>query len=699
MGGSLSTGRGVKRPLEEDKAEASPSVSLHSDGENELHTPKRKRFQSTSKYIVKTLFEEGANSDVTIHALGKDWRLHRLYLCQCKYFDSMFNGAWLESDQSTINIEISDENITCEALKIAFKSLYTDNVFVKAVQAVGVLAAATFLQLDPLIEHCKVVMKGCVHFKTVCPFLSAAEQYGLMEVKDGCLKWLQHCLMAPGNSPMLSDICVDLLMSLLDSKELWLLQVEVDVYTLLKKWMFLRFNPSWSGNDEDLHKDCKDYFKQQEQENGCCFLETEKGRNCIPMFEKIRWMYVVDHLSAVQLIKDDQILPISWVDPYFKYCWLHHLRTEQGDDTGPTDLSEEDFYKHAMRCGRIMLREQEYHWRWLGYQYGLDLLFTLRNKTVSVRRNTGSLHKFEGSLSQQKDRRLMLHLKVAQVKKKDIGCNSHTKSSGIFNLLLTNDDIEFVLLTLDSNTKFPLQVTMHLLCTTPSLPSPSLAVPPQPVSVIPSHEDVTSPSATSSVGEDERQGCEQSAKRKEEKERLSGEAAQGGGGEPSGDPCLEGPRTSQSRLSSRSLAGVVARLSGSVSAFSPIRDSDRPGQQESSGSSDISPAPSSSSSILVPSSVSSTMNLPSRVYSSAALLGARTATVSVASRSLSFASASVSSSSVVVATSGSSSAQAEASAGRAAFSTERGSSPSGQWLHRHRPGSRRVAQPQLGDQS
>ena len=36
------------------------------------------------------------------------------------------------------------------ALKIALKSLYTDNVFVKPVQAVGVLAAATLLQLVSL---------------------------------------------------------------------------------------------------------------------------------------------------------------------------------------------------------------------------------------------------------------------------------------------------------------------------------------------------------------------------------------------------------------------------------------------------------------------------------------------------------------------------------------------------------------------
>ena len=42
----------------------------------------RKRIQSTSKYIVRTLFEEGIDSDVTIQTLGKKWKLHKLYLSQ-----------------------------------------------------------------------------------------------------------------------------------------------------------------------------------------------------------------------------------------------------------------------------------------------------------------------------------------------------------------------------------------------------------------------------------------------------------------------------------------------------------------------------------------------------------------------------------------------------------------------------------------
>lgn len=44
----------------------------------------RRKFDSTSKYIYKTLFEEGRASDVTVVALGTEWHLHKVYLCQVR---------------------------------------------------------------------------------------------------------------------------------------------------------------------------------------------------------------------------------------------------------------------------------------------------------------------------------------------------------------------------------------------------------------------------------------------------------------------------------------------------------------------------------------------------------------------------------------------------------------------------------------
>jgi BTB/POZ domain-containing protein 13 len=81
-----------KRRSDEDNA---PDMML----EKTLHTPKKMKLTSTGRYIYRVLFKEGNNSDFTVIALGKPWKLHKLYLCQSPYFTSMFSGAWRESEQ------------------------------------------------------------------------------------------------------------------------------------------------------------------------------------------------------------------------------------------------------------------------------------------------------------------------------------------------------------------------------------------------------------------------------------------------------------------------------------------------------------------------------------------------------------------------------------------------------------------------
>ncbi|CAL1279551.1 unnamed protein product [Larinioides sclopetarius] len=97
--------------------------SLDSEEEDYTLSPKRRKVMSTTRYVYQALFEEGQGSDVRIAALNRTWNLHRLYLSQSPYFNSMFNGEWMERNQDEINIIITDENITtdgnfCDALTV-----------------------------------------------------------------------------------------------------------------------------------------------------------------------------------------------------------------------------------------------------------------------------------------------------------------------------------------------------------------------------------------------------------------------------------------------------------------------------------------------------------------------------------------------------------------------------------------------------
>uniref|UniRef100_A0A8C4MJN4 BTB domain-containing protein n=1 Tax=Equus asinus TaxID=9793 RepID=A0A8C4MJN4_EQUAS len=117
-----------------------------------LNTPRRKKLKSTSKYIYQTLFLNGENSDIKICALGEEWSLHKIYLCQSGYFSSMFSGSWKESSMNIIELEIPDQSIDIEALQVAFGSLYQDDVLIKPSRVIAILAAASDLPFIYLLQ-------------------------------------------------------------------------------------------------------------------------------------------------------------------------------------------------------------------------------------------------------------------------------------------------------------------------------------------------------------------------------------------------------------------------------------------------------------------------------------------------------------------------------------------------------------------
>ena len=63
-----------------------------------LNTPRRRKLKSTSKYIYQTLFLNGENSDIKICALGEEWSLHKIYLCQVSilFFSLSSQGSRLK---------------------------------------------------------------------------------------------------------------------------------------------------------------------------------------------------------------------------------------------------------------------------------------------------------------------------------------------------------------------------------------------------------------------------------------------------------------------------------------------------------------------------------------------------------------------------------------------------------------------------
>lgn len=460
--------RGLKRKLEDDLDSSgrdtpppSPDISQNSDV---LHTPKRKRIQSTSKYIYQTLFLDGRDSDVSVVALGKVWPLHKLYISQSPYFACMFNGQWLESTQDVIEMDIQDPNIDESALKIAFGSLYKDFVIFKPVQSISVLAAATLLQLEGLIQQCEGMIRETISSETVCCYHRAGVTYGLETVRKECFDWLLLNILTTRNVDVLKDISVDLMKKLISTSNLYVMQVETDVYTMLKKWMFLQLHQNWCGASKDLVHDSDEYFKQKlcTLNKNESFLNTEEGRPFLPVFCCIRWQHVISDMSSIKVVEKEKIFSLDWIRPLFERQWKAMIQLEQGLDKGPEETPDVDvFDKHCLRCGRILLKEGECCWRWIGYNFGVDLLISYANRLITIKRNALSC---PTSVSLQPGRNIVYRLDVATIDSN--GKPKIVTSSGLTHICLDVNE-EVSIMTLNNKFIFPLHISFNVLVMTP----------------------------------------------------------------------------------------------------------------------------------------------------------------------------------------------------------------------------------------
>ncbi|KAM6232100.1 germ cell-less protein-like 1 isoform 1-T1 [Spheniscus humboldti] len=481
-------GRGGKRK----RGGAEGPGDSDSDGEAEreerlLNTPRRKKLKSTSKYIYQTLFLNGENSDIKICALGEEWNLHKIYLCQSGYFSSMFSGSWKESSMNIIELEIPDQNIDIEALQVAFGSLYRDDVLIKPSRVVALLAAACMLQLDGLIQQCGETMKETINAKTVCGYYNSAGTYGLDSVKKKrdnytfgsrmlrCLEWLLNNLMTHQSVELFKELSINLMKQLISSSNLFVMQVEMDVYTALKKWMFLQLVPSWNGSLKQLLTEADAWFakRRKDFEDDIAFLESEQGNAFLSVFTHLRLQYIISDLASARIIERDSLIPSEWLSSVYKQQWFAMLRAEQDNDIGPQEINKEELEGNSMRCGRKLAKDGDYCWRWTGFNFGFDLLVTYTNRYIIFKRNTLN-QPCSGSVSLQPRRNIAFRLRLASFDSSGKIICSRTTG---YQILTLEKDQEQVVMNLDSRLLiFPLYICCNFLYTSPEKKADSEAL-------------------------------------------------------------------------------------------------------------------------------------------------------------------------------------------------------------------------------
>ena len=145
------------------------------------------RVKSTTKFAIASheitslpshLFArgltEGKHSDITIHAFGTRYALHRLLLDRAPYFSSMLSGPWSESSKKDVVLDVEDldSNITQAAFELALRRIYGCNAIdEESSEAIGLFATGCWLEMNDLIESSVNAILGQLAPKTLGSFI------------------------------------------------------------------------------------------------------------------------------------------------------------------------------------------------------------------------------------------------------------------------------------------------------------------------------------------------------------------------------------------------------------------------------------------------------------------------------------------------------------------------------------------------
>ncbi|XP_055535163.1 protein germ cell-less [Wyeomyia smithii] len=455
--------RGRKRKRDDDDSDGNEENADLLD--KSLATPKRKKLISTAKYIYQALFKEERNSDITVHALGKVWHLHKVYLSQSPYFSSMFNGSWREADEDYVHIEIIDPKVTIESLFSVFGSLYMDEVVLEPREIVSILATATLFQLDSLIDRCAEVMIETTNAETAVKYYEAACEYGVKTVKQSTFNWLLVNLLSLyyKTGKWLRLISIELMELLVASSDLYVMQTELSLYTLLRFWMFLKLNVTSDSDCEKISSSDEQmqYFAQRQ--SSVPFLSTVKGKPFEKSFRALRLHNLLNHHVDIKVLKQDNIIPWDWLNEPLFQQWNSMLLIDQSLDKGPKEVDDRLFLETCIRCGRTLPENEYLKWRWTGFNFGLDLILISDTKTIRVKRH----HRTENErlLSLQVKRQFLIRVSVASLN--ELRQIKHQQTSPIQSIALDKNE-EAMLIMFDKELTYPLLISVNMLVVSPT---------------------------------------------------------------------------------------------------------------------------------------------------------------------------------------------------------------------------------------
>ncbi|XWS14084.1 hypothetical protein CRYUN_Cryun36dG0092900 [Craigia yunnanensis] len=186
---------------------------------------------SLCEHIQMEGFNGGSFSDIVVNTMGSTYHLHRLILSRSSYFRNMLHGPWKETNAPIVALNVDDNNVNGEAIAIALAYLYGHHPKLNDNNALSVLAAASFLDLQLWTSN----------FLAYQVF-AESQDYGIHgeRVRNAC--WGYLCQSgAMELKEVLSKLSSQTLHALLTSDELWVASEEKRLNILIMEVPLLRW--------------------------------------------------------------------------------------------------------------------------------------------------------------------------------------------------------------------------------------------------------------------------------------------------------------------------------------------------------------------------------------------------------------------------------------------------------------------------
>ena len=161
------------------------------DGSRANSTVSRPKMAASSEILLlkcAKFRDEGQFIDVRLKVSDDVFTAHRIVLAASSdYFYAMFTNGMKESNQEMI--ELKDESITSNALKIILDSIYTEDLHVTEENVFEVLAAAFHLQVTSVVQRCSDFLKKefvqlRLDLQNYCLLCTVADRHGMKDLRE-----------------------------------------------------------------------------------------------------------------------------------------------------------------------------------------------------------------------------------------------------------------------------------------------------------------------------------------------------------------------------------------------------------------------------------------------------------------------------------------------------------------------------------